>query len=92
MGYFSYTQKIWSILVIMTVIFASVTVDTVSYSWFTIAFMFGLVLICGMLNQLRLGEKISCSVTRKLSFTTQSIKHGSLKPKVIEILNNNKKN
>lgn len=48
MGYFSFSQKSWSFLFVMTVIFASVTEDTVSYSWMTIASMFLILLIIGM--------------------------------------------
>jgi hypothetical protein len=50
MGYFTFTQKTWSFLVIVALIFASVTVDAVSYAWLTIAFMFGIVLICGTIS------------------------------------------
>jgi hypothetical protein len=47
MGYFSFSQKSWSFLFVVTVIFASVTESTVSYSWMTIASMFLILLIIG---------------------------------------------
>jgi hypothetical protein len=47
MAYFSFSQKSWSFLFVVTVIFASVTESTVSYSWMTIASMFLILLIIG---------------------------------------------
>lgn len=50
MAYFTFTQKTWSLFLIMTLIFASVTVEAVSYAWLTISSLFGIVLIIGILE------------------------------------------
>jgi hypothetical protein len=59
MAYFTYTQKIWIMLILITLLFASLTnypstklelpdnSPTTSYLWLTASIIFSILLICG---------------------------------------------